>query len=56
MRALGDGQQPHDRLQRRRLARAVGADHRHDLAPSHLEVDALQRLDAAVGDLEIGDA
>ena len=37
--------EPVDRAQRRRLAGAVRADQRHDLALAHLERDALQRLD-----------
>ena len=40
---------PVDRAQRGRLARAVRADQRDDLAVVHLERDALERLDAAVG-------
>jgi hypothetical protein len=40
------------RAQERRLARAVRADQRRDLARAHLEVDAAQRGDRAVGDTE----
>ena len=48
-----DRQQAADALQRRRLAGAVGADEAHELALADVEVDALDRLDAAVGDLEL---
>ena len=47
-RARLDRQQPADALQRRRLARAVGADQADELAVADVEVDALDRLDAAV--------
>jgi hypothetical protein len=55
-RAGGEGQEAHDALQRRRLARAVGADHRDDLARLHVERDAAQRLDSAVPDLHAVEA
>ena len=45
--------EPVDRPQRRRLARAVRADQRHDLALVHLDRDALQRLDRAVERLDV---
>ena len=38
-----------DRHHQRRFAGAVGADQRDDLAGIDLEIDALQRLDLAVG-------
>ena len=41
-----------DRLQQRRLAGAVRAEQRDDLALVDLEVDAEQHLHAAVGDVE----
>ena len=44
--------EPGDRAQRRRLAGAVRADQRHDLALVDLERDALQRLDRAVVGVE----
>ena len=55
-----DGAGPHrdeagEREQGRRLARAVGADQRADLAGQDAEVDALQGLDVSVGDLQAGD-
>ena len=37
-----------DRAERRRLARAVRADQRHDLALVHVDRDPLQRLNRAV--------
>src|SRR3954447_26587725 len=43
--------QPVDRPERRRLAGAVRAEQRHDLAGPHLERDPLQRLDRAVEDV-----
>ncbi|MFK4700966.1 hypothetical protein ABIF42_006560 [Bradyrhizobium diazoefficiens] len=39
----------------RRLAGAVGADQRHDLAGIDFDVDALQRLDLAVGGAKAAD-
>src|SRR3954465_927741 len=44
-----------DRHHQRRLAGTVGADQRHDLAGSDFEVDALQRLDLAVGGAKAAD-
>ena len=41
-----------DAFERRGLAGAVGADQAHALALANREVDALDRLDAAVGDLQ----
>src|SRR5581483_9561720 len=52
-RALARMVQPVDRAQRRRLARAVRADERDDLAVAHLDRDALQRLDRAVVRLDV---
>ena len=53
--ALGDvaalgAQQVGDRLEGGGLARAVGAEQRHDLAVLHLERDALQHQDHVVVD------
>ena len=45
--------QPHDRVQRRRLPRAVRADEPDDLAGRDVERDAADGSDAAVRDLEI---
>jgi hypothetical protein len=45
-------QQAGDGLHRRRLARAVGADQRHQFALAHFEIHALDRLDSAIGDLQ----
>ncbi len=42
-----------DALQRRRLPGAVGADQADELALVDVEVDALDRLDAAVGDFDL---
>ena len=39
---------PLENLEHRRLARAVRAEHGHDLALAHLEVDSAHRLEAAV--------
>ena len=41
------------RLQQRRLPGTVGAEQGHDLARSHVEVDAEEHLDRAVGDLDL---
>ena len=49
--AIGD--EAGDRVQRRRLARAVGADHRDDLAVADVEVDAEDGFDRAVRDLDV---
>ena len=49
-------EQAGDRAQRRRLAGAVRADERDDLALVHVEVDAVQRRDVAVRDFEVADA
>src|SRR4029077_2470496 len=43
-----------DRAQQRRLARAVHAEQRDDLALTHFEVDAVERLNLAVEDVEAG--
>ena len=55
---VGDGAavrlyQAGDGAQRGGLARAVGADQGDDLAVGHLQADAAQRLDAAVGYAQI---
>ena len=42
----------HDRLQRRRLARAVAAEQRDDLARAHVEIDAVQDVRFAVPGLQ----
>ncbi len=42
------GHQPDDRLEQRRLAGAVGADDRHGLGTSDVEIDSEQRLEVAV--------
>ena len=44
-----------DAHERRRFARAVGADQRHDLAALHRERDSMQDVDRAVAGLEILD-
>jgi hypothetical protein len=44
-----------DRHHQRRFAGTVGADQRHDLAGIDLDVDALQRLDLAVGGMKTAD-
>src|SRR5215211_2534914 len=44
-----------DRLQRRRLARAVGADQAHELALVDGEVDAADGLDAAIRDVQLAE-
>ena len=54
-RALLRRQDPGDRAQRRRLAGAVGADQRDDLARVDLERDALERLDRAVEGVDVLD-
>src|SRR5690606_14003338 len=47
--AAGAGaHQPGDGLERRGLAGAVGAEESHDLAAANLEIDVLDRIDAAV--------
>ncbi len=46
------GNEPRDRLKRRRLARAVGADEAHQLTRLDGDVDALHGADTAVGDLQ----
>jgi hypothetical protein len=53
--ATGRRHQPHDRFHRRRLARAVAAEQRHDLARAHFERDAVQDMGAAVEGVQIGD-
>ena len=52
-RALARMVEAVDRAQRRRLAGAVRADQRDDLALVHLERDALQRLDRAVVGVDV---
>ena len=52
-RAAADLDQPAGALEQRRLAGAVGAEQRHDLALVHLEVDAEEDLHRAVGDLDL---
>src|SRR4029077_3968477 len=42
-----------DRVQQRALAGAVRPDHADDLAAADTEVDAVEHLDAAVGDLDL---
>ena len=50
-------EQARDRLQRRRLAGAVGAEQRHDRALRHLEAEAAQHQDDLVVDhLDVADA
>ncbi len=50
-------EQPRDRLQRRRLAGAVGAEQRHDRALGHVEAEAAQHQDdVVIDDLDVGDA
>src|SRR5437879_10783190 len=45
-------QQARDRLQRARLAGAIGADQRDQLAGLHLQIDRLDGLDGAVADTQ----
>ncbi len=47
--------QPHERLEQRRLARAVGAEHRHDLALFDRQRNAAHRVDAAIANVKIVD-
>ena len=54
-RALGRGVQARDRAQQRRLARAVGADDRVDLAGEHPQRDVFERLQLPVVHREIAD-
>ena len=54
-RALVGRDQAGDRLEQRRLAGAVGAEQRHDLALVDLEVDVEQHLHVAVADVEAPD-
>ena len=50
-------EQARDRLQRRRLAGAVGAEQRHDRALGHVEAEAAQHQDDVVVDhLDVADA
>ena len=50
-------EQARDRLQRRRLAGAVGAEQRHDRALRHVEAEAAQHQDDLVVDhLDVADA
>ena len=55
-RALARVEQAADRLERRRLARAVGADERDDLAPADLDRDALEGVDVAVVGVDVVEA
>jgi hypothetical protein len=48
-----DRLQPGDALKRRRLAGAIGADQTDELALTHDQVDALDRMNAAVGDFQL---
>ena len=48
-------QQPHDGGEQRRLAGAVGADHRGDRAGFDRQGDPLDGLHLAIGDVEVGD-
>src|SRR5262249_10513337 len=50
--ALARRRQPHDAAQRRRLAGAVAAEQRHDLAFADLEADAVQDVALAVIGME----
>ena len=45
--------QSHQRLEQRRLARAVGAEHRHHLALFHRQRDAAHRMDAPIANVKI---
>ena len=49
------GRKADERIERRALARAVRTEQGDDLAASNLEVDALQRLDGPIGNLEAAD-
>ena len=53
--AAPSAHQSHDRVQRRRLARAVRTDQADDLAPADLEREAAHGGDAAVAHVEAGD-
>jgi hypothetical protein len=53
--AAGDPAQAADGVERRRLARPVGADQGDDLAALDRQRHAAQRLDLAVGDVEVLD-
>ena len=50
--AGGERDEPHDRVQRRRFAGAVGADQPDDLAPSECQAEVANGGDAAVADLD----
>jgi len=52
-RAARGPQQAGDRAQGGRLAGAVGTDERDDLPGLDVQVDPVQRLDGAVGDVEV---
>src|SRR5439155_7748735 len=54
-RALPRPVEPVDRAERGRLAGAVRAEQRHDLAFMHLERDPLQRVDRAVVGMDVVD-
>src|SRR5581483_3776866 len=51
-RARAPRDDAHDRFERRRLADAVAAEQRHDLARAHLEIDAVQDVGFAVPGVE----
>jgi hypothetical protein len=51
--ALARWHQPHDRLERRRLAGAVAAEQRHDLAGAGFQRNAVENMSAAVVGVEI---
>ncbi len=55
-RALARPRAAEDRHHQRRLAGAVGADQRDDLALVHVEIDAFERDDVAVIGLDAADA
>ena len=50
------GDEAHERLQDRGLARPVGPEEPHGLARAHLEGHAAHGLHVAVPDVEVGDA
>src|SRR5581483_5864120 len=51
----GAGHQPGDRVERRRLAGAVGPDEGHDLAVADREADPGQDRDGPVGHVQVAD-
>src|SRR5213594_2649046 len=54
-RAAPPADDAHHRLQRRRLARAVAAEQRHDLTGVHVEADAVQDVGLAVPRVQVAD-